>query len=419
MSLRLTVPLCALVALAASADPARADDPPPPLVEKYLTEGKLAEGEKDLTAHLAKHPDDAQARYGLGVLQFFRAVEHLYQGLYRYGLGSKLDNLFLFGNIPFLRLPIEKNPNPEPVSAAKLDKVFRAFLDDLTKSRKTLEGVTDARVKLPLHLFAVRLDLNGDGKATADEGLARIVVRMFGPQQVPPTVAHGGTLICFDAADVHWLRGYCHLLSALTEVILAYDWTEVVEGCGHLFFARVEGPHPFLTEGRKVFNWEGTDIADVIALFHLLRMPLRDKAGMTRALEHFEAVIARSRVTWELILAETDDDNEWIPNLSQRSALTGVRVTREMIEGWFLFLDEAEALLKGKKLVPFWRGSADVGVNLRRVFTEPRALDLVLWVQGTAATPYLEKGEFTRQATWDRLQRTFRGDFIGFAIWFN
>jgi len=35
------------------------------------------------------------------------------------------------------------------------------------------------------------------------------------------------------------------------------------------------------------------------------------------------------------------------------------------------------------------------GVNLRRVFTEPREFDLVLWVQGTAAVPYLEAGEVT------------------------
>jgi hypothetical protein len=418
MSPRFAVPLLAVAALAALAGSARAADPPPPLVEKYLTEGKLAEGEQVLTAHLEKHPDDAQARFGLGALQFFRAVEHLYQGLYRYGLGSRFDNLVLVGNIPFMRLPVEPNPNPEPVSAAKLDKVFRAFLDDLGKARKTLEQVPDGPVRLPLHLFAVRLDLNGDGKATADEGLARVMQRMLGPQ-IPATVAHGGTVVCFDAADVHWLRGYCHMLAAMTEVILAYDWTEVIESCGHLFFARVEGPHGFLTEGQKVFDYQGTDIADVIALIHLLRMPVRDKAGMGRALEHLEAMVAQSRATWKLILAETDDDREWIPGPHQKSALTGLRVTKEMVDGWMAFLDEAEALLKGKKLIPFWRDRGDVGVNLRRVFTEPQALDVVLWVQGTATTPYLEKGEFTRKETWDRLQRTFRGDFIGFAIWFN
>ena len=45
--------------------------------------------------------------------------------------------------------------------------------------------------------------------------------------------------------------------------------------------------------------------------------------------------------------------------------------------------------------------------------------DLVLWVQGSAATPYLEKGEFTRHEVWDRLLRVFEGEFVGFALWFN
>ena len=45
----------------------------PPLVEKFLTEGKLAEGERALEAHLKAHPRDDQARFGQGTLQFLRA----------------------------------------------------------------------------------------------------------------------------------------------------------------------------------------------------------------------------------------------------------------------------------------------------------------------------------------------------------
>jgi hypothetical protein len=42
-----------------------------------------------------------------------------------------------------------------------------------------------------------------------------------------------------------------------------------------------------------------------------------------------------------------------------------------------------------------------------------------VWVQGTAAAPYLEEGERTSFETWSRIQRIFRGGFIGFALWFN
>ncbi len=75
-----------------------------------------------------------------------------------------------------------------------------------------------------------------------------------------------------------------------------------------------------------------------------------------------------------------------------------------MTGGWQEFLGEAERILAGKKLLPFWRGDAKRGINLRRVFTEPRTLDLVLWIQGTAALPYLEAGEISTPEVWAPLR---------------
>jgi hypothetical protein len=76
-------------------------------------------------------------------------------------------------------------------------------------------------------------------------------------------------------------------------------------------------------------------------------------------------------------------------------------------------------VIRGEKLIPFWRGGFEQGMNLGKVFTEPRDFDLVLWVQGTAAMPYLEDGEKTSPQTWSEFQRVFRGEFIGFAAWIN
>ena len=79
-----------------------------------------------------------------------------------------------------------------------------------------------------------------------------------------------------------------------------------------------------------------------------------------------------------------------------------------------------ELVLEGKRLIPFWRGKSDtLGVNLKQVFYEPRPLDLVLWVNGAAALPYLEEGELSQPEVWARFNRIFRGEFIGFAIWIN
>ena len=63
-------------------------------------------------------------------------------------------------------------------------------------------------------------------------------------------------------------------------------------------------------------------------------------------------------------------------------------------------------------------------MNLRRVFTEPRTFEAVDRVQGTAATPYLEKGPLTKLADphmGERLNKALGGPFniFGFGFWFN
>ena len=90
----------------------------------------------------------------------------------------------------------------------------------------------------------------------------------------------------------------------------------------------------------------------------------------------------------------------------------------------FLEMSESEELesplvLDGKKLIPFWRRGSSQGVNLSKVFAEPKDFDLVLWVQGSGALPYLEDGEITSPETWAEFQRVFGGRFIGFAVWIN
>ncbi|MHB1561943.1 MAG: tetratricopeptide repeat protein, partial [Isosphaeraceae bacterium] len=56
------------------------------LTDRLRSAGKLAEAESSLAKILAEHPDDAEARYGLGVTRFLRAVERMSQSFYRYGL---------------------------------------------------------------------------------------------------------------------------------------------------------------------------------------------------------------------------------------------------------------------------------------------------------------------------------------------
>jgi hypothetical protein len=251
--------------------------------------------------------------------------------------------------------------------------------------------------------------------------LWKLYARLNSQAQVKPAQAEE-FLITFDRGDVAWLRGYCHLLMAFGEFYLAHDGKELFDRTAHLFFARPETPFAFLRGGQAAGEGRPDvgQIADLIAAIHLLRLPVSEPKRMGAALDHLRAMLALSRESWKFYMAEDDDDHEWIPNPKQAGVIPGVKITEEMVKGWTVtFLDEADELLAGRKLAPFWRDGGGRGVNLRRVFTEPREFDLVLWVQGTAAVPYLEAGEVTTPEVWQRLQRIFRGEFLGFAIWFN
>lgn len=162
------------------------------------------------------------------------------------------------------------------------------------------------------------------------------------------------------------------------------------------------------------------EIMDAVTFLHLLNFPLLEGPRLEVARQHLLRVISLSRRNWNCILAESDDRYEWIPSPKQRGVVPNTRVTPEMVTSWRAFLDESEAILQGRLLVPFWRSDErGRGVNLSKAFSQPQDFDAILWLQGTAATPYLEEGPITSVDFWRRLNSAFRGNFLGFALWFN
>ncbi len=253
---RLAIPLVAAICWTSSA----CAETPAALTERFLVEGKLAEGEKALTELVAAHPDDAEACFGLGTIQFVRATEHLVQSFHRYGMRASL-----FGNaLPFERLPIPVNHSPEPIGYSERRAIMRTFNDDLAKAELTLARMPDKDVKLPLHFGQIRLDLNNDGKADVDETLWKIYAQLnFAARDQVTAEASKEFLITFDRADVAWLRGYCHLLMAMCEAVLAYDFHDLFDYSGCLFYPKAETSFPFLRrEGDQPplgLNFDDTD----------------------------------------------------------------------------------------------------------------------------------------------------------------
>jgi hypothetical protein len=288
-----------------------------------------------------------------------------------------------------------------------------------------LAEVKDPAVTLPLHVGRIKFDPFGQHKPIS---AAFLFERVEG---LPVTSQQAEDFVIgFDRGDVHWLRGYCHFLAALGELYLAVDGQKGFECSAHLLFEKVETPHTFLLQSRRAFDENPLNnrenFSDAISLLHqLTRLSIKEPARMKAALAYIEAGVANGKELWKFVLAETDDDHEWIPNPKQKGVVR-VQVTQEMIDAWRETLDETEQLLQGKKLIPFWRGEREGrGVNLRRLFTEPQpTFDVIEWVQGTAATPYLENGPVTKFAhpgTGTRLTGPFGGplNFAAFGFWFN
>lgn len=397
--------------------------PHPPMVEQYLINGKLADGEASLVRRLVMNPRDDQARFGLGMLQFLRAVEKLCQDLSRYGVRdfgeTRGFSRFLHILRPASELPSEK------INYEKARQIVVDFEGGITKAEATLGGITDENVKLPLHFGLIRLDIHGDGNLTEEHSLWKLYMAL---QNTPLDITAEKArdfYVKFDRGDVHWLRGYCNVFLAICDMLLAYDSRETFERAGQLFFANVDSPYQAILSRRHsgknihMLHAEEGDIADIIAAIHSVRWKLIEPKRMQSALHHMETVVSESRISWKFILAETDNDHEWLPNPRQTSVIPDVRVTDEMVTAWAKVMNELDSVLSGKLLVPYFCAGKNEGINLRRVFLEPRDFDLVYWLQASDALPYIEDGPRTERATWDTLTRAFGQNFPGFALWFN
>jgi hypothetical protein len=444
--------------LLASAAPARCEligD-----IQQALYAGHTQEAAQVAQRRLALAPGDDQARMALGAVQFLQAVENLGRALHRYGLRSEVrDGSGLLG-LPILRLPIPANPNPERITYDAFRDVLRTFANDLKTADGTLATMGGGDVALPLDLGLIRLDLKGDGAATADETLLAIFERIsrLGPDAPAPP---GLFLTDFDASDAPWLRAYCNLLMAIAEFPLAYDWRETFDNTFQGVFPNgqfateelavrnrqvekelnefVEVPQEFrfrTFDPEKYEEWKKSpagikyerywylarfplyaQIADLIAFLHLAHWQVVEPKRLADVLDHLQTMIAQSRENWRRIMADTNPGKRWIPNPNQQGIFTNMRVTPELVAGWQAFLDQFQAVLEGRMLIPHWR--FDKGINVRRFLLEPRPLDIVMLAQGRDALPYLEDGELMSSERAQTLQSIFHGDFLRYFLWFN
>lgn len=358
---------------------------------------------------------DTEALAARGTLKFFIAIEHLGQALHRHGLEISRQQVFGF---PILRMPVPPNPKPEKLTYEGFRKILMTLVDDLAAAEQDLAQVGDKDVQLPLDLAKVRLDLDGDGKAADYETIGVMFSHLRG-MGVGDAAANAPMPVDFDTADIYWARGYGNFLGAFSQLLLSNDFSDTFDKTFHLYFPRAGLP----LADKLVFD-EGFgnplangNIADAISLVHLINWKVVEPERRKDVRLKLLAMAELSRKSWAAARAETDNKNEWMPNAKQKSALPFGQVDDAVIDTWLDVVNEFEQVLEGKKLMPHWRFYQ--GFNLKKYIDEGKTFDLVLLVAGADAAPFLENGPVSDKATWDGLQAGFRGNFLGYAIWFN
>ncbi len=398
-----------LVILMATSTLATAQSPG----ERLRTELEAGRAGQAVAALRPLAATDPEARMALGFAQFMHSVERLVQGLHRYGLKSP-TNPFL----PIIRVPVPTNRQAEALDYSKLRALYQTLLDDLAATRATLAAIPSSSAKIVLDLNAVKI--NPGSVVTGPQnamGLRDVIGAMGGR-----TGANGAAAsweVAFDYSDTLWLAGYSHVLSAMIEFVMAHDWEKTYDATAHLFFDGARPPKDFLPAAPlDAMNAMGGGVADQIAFLHLMQWPAGDKVRMSAARGHLKSMIATSRQTWKAVLAETDDDREWLPSPTQHSrAVPSLPITADLVESWHKVLDEFDALLDGRALLAHWRFKK--GVDLKMFFEEPKPFDLVLAITGHGMTPFLKDGPVLDGTAWSRWNGLFRSNFLGYAFFIN
>ncbi|MEO0982481.1 MAG: hypothetical protein AAFX03_07495 [Pseudomonadota bacterium] len=403
--MKLTYAIAGLVAIggiAAACSNRGAADPDPRPWAEVLAEDGLAAAERNLESQT----ETPETGFLLGGVRFLRAQEVILQIRYANHSGS-------LAFLPGMRAELPANMDGA-FDPAFLERAMAAGLRHLGEAEAALEAAAEGEFAAEVPLDAIWFDIDLDGERAEWESLFAI---MGGLGAAPEDGFDG--VIRFDTADADWLAAYVHVMSGMAELTLALDPTPAIE-------AVFEGRQTMEAFGPvQGTGFVGDDtLPDTIAAVVTTFRGVPDAARTRAAHAHFKQMIAHNRAFWSKVAAETDNDREWLPNASQTSAF-GVTVDEETAQGWQDVLTEIEAILDGEALVPYWRVSNEfgveegVGINIRKVFENPGDMDLILWVQGAAAAPYLERGRLANLEAWNRFTTMTRGDSLMLAAWFN
>jgi len=367
----------------------------------------LAATEASLSALPDQTPSDM---FALGGVRFLSAVEGALQTLYATQINREMAEM---SDLPFLRLPLSPNSNAVPFQPEVIANTFAAALDDLEGSLAALDTVTDADdVGVTINTADLWFDINANGTREAGEGMLEVAAsqlnRRLDETLTPPVVR-------FDTSDAAWLSAYAHLLSGVSETILALDPTSAIQRVTDSAAAM----EAFNDGGRQmIFMPDEDNWVDVVAMFIHAIEGQPDVERSRNAHAHFLGMIADNQTFWSRVATETDNKLEWIPNPSQTSVLP-LEFPTDIGSQWRMVLAEAEAVLRGDLLIPHWRLGDGAGINLAKAMQNPPEIDIIAIIQGEGVLPYLEEGTRMSGRSLTQFQRMLGGDAGLYMIIFN
>lgn len=356
-------------------------------------------------------------RFALGGALFLRGIESTFQERYRVGFTDTDLGL------PGLMTNLSVNPTPDPFEPDVLNNLFTQIGDSMDQAQDAMAPIDSGdTVAVTLDLNQIWFDIDSNGVRDANEDLLPVMVPLFTrPWDIEETLtalqASGGApTITFDTSDVAWLQAYTHVFSGTAEMVLAFDSAPViaqVQNNAETIENLRSGPAPraFLSQDDEV-------IADLITTVLKVLDQEPDPARTRAALDDFRAVVAHNLEFWDRVRAETDNEQEFIPNKSQDSAL-GMLFPENIDRAWQAVLADAANVLEGELLIPHWRTGPSVGFNLNTWLENPSPIDLIGVVAGSDLAPYLERGLVATTDAMDEFDDITGGNFGLFAFTLN
>lgn len=361
----------------------------------------FAEGLQPMIERLSAQDDLTQAQtFTLAGAQFLRGVELAYQTRYRYGASEGMA-----AGLALMRLGLRPNPEPEPFTGAVIETLFSDVDSQMDEARATLATLGQApNFTAPVDLTSLWLDINTDGEQQPMESLPALLFGMLGGRggQAGTDAINEGIVADFDGSDAAWLAAYTHFLSSTANLVLALQPAPIIDD---VFADGAALDERFSGRPNRTLGGETRGIDTIVSWILVLEQtPLAEHTREAR--EHMIAMVAKNRVFWEAVAAETDQGREWIPSPTQTAALP-ITFPGEVGPRWLAVLDDVEAMLEGRLLVPHWRlggEGATHGINIKTFLDTPQSTDLLGLFHGRGVLFAVEEGPIISADNWQAFQ---------------